>query len=51
MLMCWIVGLSGRENVLDTLFKVGNRCGSICISQTGQLSLEQSLQSFDGVFR
>lgn len=46
-----IVGITGACENVDTLFKVGNRCGStLYISQTGQLSLEQSLQSFNGVF-
>ena len=46
-----IVGITGACENVDTLFKVGNRCGeTLYISQTGQLSLEQSLQSFDGVF-
>lgn len=46
-----IVGITGACENIDTLFKVGNRCGSpLYISQTGQLSLEQSLQSFPGVF-
>jgi asparaginyl-tRNA synthetase len=46
-----IVGITGACENVDTLFKVWNRCGSqLYISQTGQLSLEQSLQSFNGVF-
>lgn len=46
-----IVGITGACENVDTLFKVGNRCGEpLYISQTGQLSLEQSLQSFSGVF-
>jgi asparaginyl-tRNA synthetase len=46
-----IVGITGACENVDTLFKVGNRCGeTLYISQTGQLSLEQSLQSFSGVF-
>lgn len=46
-----IVGITGACENVDTLFKVGNRCGeSLYFSQTGQLSLEQSLQSFEGVY-
>jgi len=46
-----IVGITGACENVDTLFKVGNRCGApLYISQTGQLSLEQSLQSFKGVY-
>jgi len=46
-----IVGITGACENVDTLFKVGNRCGdTLFFSQTGQLSLEQSLQSFPGVF-
>jgi len=46
-----IVGITGACENVDTLFKVGNRCGApLYFSQTGQLSLEQSLQSFPGVF-
>lgn len=46
-----IVGITGACENVDTLFKVENRCGApLYISQTGQLSLEQSLQSFRGVY-
>lgn len=46
-----IVGITGACENVDTLFKVENRGGeSLYISQTGQLSLEQSLQSFNGVY-
>jgi len=46
-----IVGITGACENVDTLFKVGNRRGvPLFFSQTGQLSLEQSLQSFPGVF-
>lgn len=46
-----IVGITGACENIDTLFKVQNRLGlPLFITQTGQLSLEQSLQSFHGVF-
>lgn len=46
-----IVGITGACENVDTLFKIGNRCGvPLYFCQTGQLSLEQSLQSFPGVF-
>jgi len=46
-----IVGITGACENVDTLFKVQNR-GSIPLffTQTGQLALEQSLQSFPGVY-
>ncbi len=46
-----IVGITGACENVDTLFKVGNR-GNVPLffTQTGQLSLEQALQSFHGVF-
>ncbi len=46
-----IVGITGACENIDTLFKVQNRLSlPLFITQTGQLSLEQSLQSFHGVF-
>lgn len=46
-----IVGITGACENIDTLFKVGNRLDlPLFITQTGQLSLEQSLQAFPGVF-
>jgi asparaginyl-tRNA synthetase len=46
-----IVGITGACENVDTLFKVGNRLSlPLFITQTGQLSLEQSLQSFCGVW-
>lgn len=46
-----IVGITGACENVDTLFKVGNRLGlPLFFSQTGQLSLEQALQSFPGVW-
>ncbi len=46
-----IVGITGACENVDTLFKVGNRMGlPLFFSQTGQLALEQTLQSFPGVF-
>ncbi|HKC04534.1 MAG TPA: amino acid--tRNA ligase-related protein [Patescibacteria group bacterium] len=46
-----IVGITGACENIDTLFKVGNRLSlPLFITQTGQLSLEQALQSFHGVF-
>lgn len=46
-----IVGITGACENVDTLFKIGNRVGiPLFFSQTGQLSLEQSLQSFPGVY-
>lgn len=44
-----IVGITGACENIDTLFKVGNRLGlPLFFTQTGQLALEQSLQSFNG---
>lgn len=45
-----VVGITGACENVDTLFKVNNR-GNIPLffTQTGQLSLEQALQSFHGV--
>lgn len=46
-----IVGITGACENVDTLFKVQNRLSlPLFMTQTGQLSLEQSLQSFHGVF-
>lgn len=46
-----IVGITGACESIDTLFKVGNRLDlPLFITQTGQLSLEQALQLFSGVF-
>jgi len=46
-----IVGITGACENIDTLFKVGNRLSlPLFITQTGQLSLEQALQSFHGAF-
>jgi len=46
-----IVGITGACENVDTLFKVSNRLSlPLFITQTGQLSLEQSLQSFSGVW-
>lgn len=46
-----IVGITGACENIDTLFKVGNRMSlPLFLTQTGQLSLEQALQSFPGVF-
>lgn len=46
-----IVGITGACENIDTLFKVGNRLSlPLFITQTGQLSLEQALQSFPGAF-
>lgn len=46
-----IVGITGACENIDTLFRVGNRLElPLFITQTGQLSLEQALQSFSGVF-
>jgi len=44
-----IVGITGACENIDTLFKIGNRLGlPLFFTQTGQLALEQSLQSFKG---
>jgi asparaginyl-tRNA synthetase len=46
-----IVGITGACENIDTLFKVQNRLSlPLFITQTGQLSLEQALQSFHGTF-
>ncbi|QQS38754.1 hypothetical protein IPM62_05205 [Candidatus Woesebacteria bacterium] len=46
-----IVGITGACENVDTLFKVGNRLNlPLFFTQTGQLSLEQSLQYFPGVY-
>jgi aspartyl/asparaginyl-tRNA synthetase len=46
-----IVGITGAFENVDTPFKVGNRLNlPLFITQKGQLSLEQSLQSFYGVW-
>lgn len=46
-----IVGITGACENVDTLFKVGNRLNlSLFFTQTGQLGLEQALQSSHGVY-
>jgi len=46
-----IVGITGACENVDTLFKIGNRLGiALFFTQTGQLSLEQALQHFPGVY-
>lgn len=46
-----MVGITGACENVDTLFKVKNRFDlPLFFTQTGQLSLEQSLQSLPGVF-
>lgn len=46
-----IVGITGACENVDTLFKVNNRLNlPLFITQTGQLALEQYLQSFSGVW-
>lgn len=46
-----IVGITGACENIDTLFKVQNRLDiPLFFTQTGQLALEQSLQSFPGVY-
>lgn len=46
-----IVGITGACENVDTLFKVGNRLDiPLFFTQTGQLSLEQTLQSFPGAY-
>ena len=46
-----IVGITGACENVDTLFKTQNRLDlPLFFTQTGQLSLEQALQSFPGVF-
>lgn len=46
-----IVGITGACENVDTLFKVQNRLDiPLFFTQTGQLALEQALQSFPGVY-
>ena len=46
-----IVGITGACENVDTLFKIQNRYGlPLFFTQTGQLALEQSLQSLSGVW-
>lgn len=46
-----IVGITGACENVDTLFRVkGKKDIPLFFTQTGQLSLEQALQSFSGVF-
>lgn len=46
-----IVGITGACENVDTLFKIGNRLNlPLFMTQTGQLSLEQALQSYPGVY-
>ena len=46
-----IVGITGACENVDTLFRVGSRLQvPLFFSQTGQLSLEQALQHFPGVY-
>jgi asparaginyl-tRNA synthetase len=46
-----IVGITGACENVDTLFKVGSRVPvPLFFSQTGQLTLEQALQHFPGVY-
>jgi len=46
-----IVGITGACENVDTLFKIGNRLNiPLFFTQTGQLSLEQSLQSSHAVY-
>jgi asparaginyl-tRNA synthetase len=46
-----IVGITGACENVDTLFKIGNHSDlPLFFTQTGQLSLEQALQSFSGVW-
>ncbi|MCL5675573.1 MAG: hypothetical protein M1120_00410 [Patescibacteria group bacterium] len=46
-----IVGITGACENVDTLFKIGNRLGlPLFMTQTGQLSLEQALQTLHGVY-
>lgn len=46
-----VVGITGACENVDTLFKVGNSLDlPLFITQTGQLSLEQTLQSFHGAY-
>ena len=46
-----IVGITGACENVDTLFKIGNRLDlPLFFTQTGQLSLEQALQTFHGTW-
>jgi asparaginyl-tRNA synthetase len=46
-----LVGITGACENVDTLFKIKNRLDlPLFLTQTGQLSLEQALQTFHGVF-
>ena len=46
-----IVGITGACENVDTLFKIGNRLDlPLFFTQTGQLALEQALQSFSGTW-
>jgi len=46
-----MVGITGACENVDTLFKIGNKLSiPLFFTQTGQLSLEQALQSFPGAF-
>lgn len=46
-----IVGITGACENIDTLFKIQNRLSlPLFFTQTGQLYLEQALQSFSGVY-
>lgn len=46
-----LVGITGACENVDTLFPVGNRLGvPLFFTQTGQLALEQALQSFSSVW-
>ena len=46
-----IVGITGACENVDTLFKVNNRMGlSLFFTQTGQLALEQALQTIPGAY-
>lgn len=46
-----IVGITGACENVDTLYKVQNRLAlPLFITQTGQLALEQALQSFHGAY-
>lgn len=46
-----LVGITGACENVDTLFKIKNRLDlPLFLTQTGQLSLEQALQTFQGVY-
>ncbi len=46
-----IVGITGACENVETLFRMGNRLGlPLFMTQTGQLSLEQALQTLPGVY-